>query len=70
MSDHTDPRVTKPTDHLPPADERAEGDDRTTAGPPYPVEKPVDAGGVSPDTAAEPDKPGRHGLDKLPPTGR
>lgn len=26
--------------------------------------------GVSPDTAAEPEAPNRHGVDKLPPTGR
>jgi len=70
MSDHTDPGVKQPTDHLPPADERADGDDRTTAGTPYPVEGAVDEGGVSPDTAAEPEKPDRHGLDKLPPNAR
>jgi hypothetical protein len=57
----------RPTDHLPPADEREEGDERTTSGHPYPVEGVEDEGGVSPATAAEPDRPSRHGVDKLPP---
>ena len=57
----------RPTDHLPPADEREPDDDRTTAGHPYPVEGVEDDGGVSPATAAEPDRPSRHGVDKLPP---
>jgi hypothetical protein len=50
----------RPTDHLPPADERAEGDDRTTSGHPYPVEGVEEQGGVTPATAAEPDKPVNH----------
>jgi hypothetical protein len=66
MADSSEPR--RPTDHLPPADEREPGDDRTTAGSPYPgVDAPDDEGGVSEDTAAEPDAPARHGVAKLPP---
>lgn len=57
----------KPTDHLPPAEERAADDDRSTSGHPYPVDDIDEQGGVNPETAAEPDKPNRHGLDKLPP---
>lgn len=61
-------RIRRPTDHLPPADEREPGDDRTTSGSPYPDGgAPGTSGGVSPDTAAEPDEPNRHGVDKLPP---
>lgn len=60
----------QPTDHLPTASERATDDDRTTADRPYPVDGVVEPGGVSPDTAAEPDRPDRHGVDKLPPTAR
>ena len=56
-------------DHLPPADERDDAGE---------IERPQfpDAGGpagtspVSPETAAEPEKPDRHGVDKLPPTDR
>jgi hypothetical protein len=60
--------MRRPTDHLPPADERDSDDDRTTAGTPYPVTGASDdAGEISPATAAEPDKPARHGVDKLPP---
>ena len=57
----------QPTDHLPPAAERDADDERTTAGRPYPVEGAVEVGGVSPDTAAEPDKADRHGMEKAPP---
>ena len=46
--------IKQPLDHLPPADE---GD------------KAVEID-VTPETAAEPDKPNRHGVDKLPPTSR
>lgn len=67
MTDRDD--ATQPLDHLPPAEEREDGtgsEDRQfpDAGEP--------AGGspVSPETAAEPDKPNRHGVDKLPPSGR
>ena len=57
----------QPTDHLPPADQREEGDERTTSGHPYPADGVEDQGGVTPATAAEPQKPARHGADKLPP---
>ena len=57
----------RPTDHLPPADEREEGDDRTTSASPYPVDGAEEQGGVSPATAAEPERPARHGAEKLPP---
>lgn len=65
MADSNEPR--RPTDHLPPADEREPGDERTTAGTPYPSGgAPDDAGGVSEDTAAEPDEPRVHGMEKPP----
>lgn len=60
----------QPTDHLPPASDRAADDARTTAQSPYPVDGGVDEGGVSPETAAQPDKPGRHGADLRPPGAR
>lgn len=61
--------IKQPLDHLPPLEER----DRAIEieEPQYP-----DTGGsvggspVSPETAAEPEKPNRHGADKLPPTSR
>ncbi|WP_345800514.1 hypothetical protein AAIB33_13690 [Microbacterium sp. AZCO] len=61
--------ATQPLDHLPPRDER---DDEVDAEQPtYPdVGRPADRPDASPRTAAEPDKPNRHGVDKLPPTGR
>jgi hypothetical protein len=62
MADHK-----QPTDHLPPADEREPDDERTTAGAPYPGGgAPDDAGGVSEETAAEPDEPRIHGMEKPP----
>jgi len=60
--------VKQPTDHLPPADERDSDDERTTAGEPYPgAGSGDDEGGVSPETAAEPERPMRHGAQGLPP---
>ncbi|WP_194409251.1 hypothetical protein [Microbacterium cremeum] len=66
MSDRDD--VKQPLDHLPPQEER-EGDEIDE--PTYPDSEGV-AGesAVSPDTEAEPEAPNRHGIDKLPPTGR
>ena len=57
----------QPTDHLPPRDEREPDDERTTEQS-YPGDEhgPGESG-VSEDTAAEPDKPARHGVAKLPP---
>ena len=68
MSD--DREIKKPLDHLPPRDERPDGDQESEQ-----LEYPDTGGGhggsaVSPATAAEPDEPRRHGVDKLPPTGR
>lgn len=57
----------RPTDHLPPAEEREPGDERTTAGHPHPIDDIDEAGGVSPETAAEPERPARHGAAGLPP---
>ena len=57
----------KPTDHLPPAEERDPDDERTTHGDPFPGTGVDEPGGVDPATAAEPEKPARHGVDKLPP---
>jgi hypothetical protein len=61
MADHKEP-----TDHLPPADEREPDDERTTAGPPHPDVVPPEGGGVSEATAAEPDEPRVHGMEKPP----
>ena len=65
MTDHK-----QPTDHLPPLEDREEGDERTTAGPPHPDVVPPEGGGVSEATAAESDEPARHGIAKLPPGPR
>lgn len=62
--------IRQPTDHLPAADERAPDDERTTSDHPYPGSGDAPTGGVDPATAAEPDRPDRHGVSKLPPTGR
>ncbi|WP_194397173.1 hypothetical protein [Microbacterium atlanticum] len=65
MSDRDD--VKQPLDHQPPQDERDEATDPTE--PRYPgTGDATDPSAVSPDTAAEPEPPGRHGLDQ-PPTG-
>ena len=67
MSDRDD--IKQPLDHLPPTEERDKAIE--VDEPHYP-----DTGGgtehtqASPATAAEPGKPDRHGVDKLPPTGR
>lgn len=67
MSDRDD--VKQPLDHLPPQEERGDRDEIDE--PRYPdSEGVVDESPVSPDTAAEPEAPNRHGVDKLPPTGR
>jgi hypothetical protein len=67
MSDRDD--IRQPLDHLPPAEERdplIEVDE-----PQYPgTGTPVADSPASPETAAEPDKAARHGVAKLPPTGR
>ncbi|WP_344001285.1 hypothetical protein [Microbacterium paludicola] len=66
MSNRDDAK--KPLDHLPPEDEREEGIE--TEQPAYPgAERPSGGSPVSPDTAAEPDEPGRHGLAKPPQQG-
>jgi len=65
MSEHPEPK--QPTDHLPPLEEREPDDERTTSES-YPGDDaPTEQSGVSEDTAAEPGKPARHGVDKLPP---
>jgi hypothetical protein len=67
MSDRNDSK--QPLDHLAPQEER--GDAAQTEEPHYPGSGgPAGDSPVSPETAAEPDKPDRHGVDKLPPTGR
>jgi hypothetical protein len=68
MSESTTDRddIKQPQDHLPPADER--GDDESAEAPNFPgVGEPDGGSPVSPATAAEPEKPARHGVDKLPP---
>ena len=58
----------RPTDHLPPEEERDADDERTTDQTfPGGGDAPVDHPTVSADTAAEPSKPARHGVAKLPP---
>jgi hypothetical protein len=66
MSNRDDAK--KPLDHLPPGDELE--DQNETEQPAYPgAESPSGGSPVSPDTAAEPDEPGRHGLAKPPQQG-
>jgi hypothetical protein len=61
--------IKQPLDHLPPHEER--GDVAEIEEPHYPGSGgPPGDSPVSPETAAEPGKPDRHGVDKLPPTGR
>lgn len=67
MSDRDD--IRQPADHLPPKEEQTA--EQTADEPDYPTTDAPDGGSsVSPDTAAEPDKPARHGVDRLPPSGR
>ena len=67
MSDQD--RIKQPRDHLQPLEERPEETDLDEQQ--YPdVGAPAGSSAVSKDTEAEPDKPRRHGVDKLPPTGR
>ncbi|WP_203137324.1 hypothetical protein [Microbacterium sp. JZ31] len=57
----------KPQDHLPPQDERDASEIEETQ---YPgTEGPSGGSPVSPETAAEPDEPGRHGLARPPQQG-
>ncbi|AKV85743.1 MULTISPECIES: hypothetical protein [unclassified Microbacterium] len=62
--------IKQPLDHLPPLDERDKAVEIDE--PHYPTSEagPTGPAHASPDTAAEPDKPNRHGVDKLPPTAR
>lgn len=58
--------IRQPQDHLPPADER--GDEEEVQPNQFPgVEAPDGGSPVSPATAAEPERPARHGAEKLPP---
>ncbi|MET0859523.1 MAG: hypothetical protein ABW091_00710 [Microbacterium sp.] len=60
--------IKQPLDHLPPLDERDKAVE--IEEPRYPnTGGPGDPSAVSPATAAEPVKPGRHGLDKPPTSG-
>lgn len=66
---HNPDDIKQPLDHLPPLDERDKAVEIDE--PNYPTSgDAAEHGGVSPDTAAEPGKPNRHGVDKLPPTSR
>jgi len=62
------PERKQPTDHLPPRDEREPDDERTTELS-YPGDdtQGADHPSVTDATAAEPEKPARHGVAKLPP---
>ena len=63
MTDRDD--IRKPLDHLPPQEDR-EGIEIDE--PDYPGEEsPGGGSAVSPDTAAEPEEPARHGVAKLRP---
>ena len=67
MSDRDD--IRQPLDHLDPKNERDPSVE--VEEPHYPdTGAPTGGSGVSPDTAAEPDEPARHGVAKLPPTSR
>lgn len=61
--------IKQPLDHLPPLEERDKAIE--VEEPSYPTSgSPTAPEQISPETAAEPDKPNRHGVDKLPPTSR
>lgn len=61
--------IRQPLDHLPPLDERDKAVE--IEEPSYPTDStPTGTTHASPETAAEPDKPHRHGVDKLPPSSR
>ncbi|HKP06784.1 MAG TPA: hypothetical protein VJU58_05985 [Microbacterium sp.] len=67
MTHHPDD-IKQPLDHLPPLEERDKAIE--IEEPHYPdTDGPADSSSISPDTAAEPDRPGRHGLDKPPRSG-
>ncbi len=67
MTDTDD--IRQPLDHLPPKEERDPAIE--IEEPSYPgTGSPEGGSSASPDTAAEPDEPARHGVAKLPPTGR
>lgn len=58
--------IKQPLDHLPPLEERDKAIE--IEEPSYPSsEAPTGPAHASPETAAEPGKPNRHGVDKLPP---
>ena len=60
--------IKRPQDHLPPAEER--GDEETVEAAHFPgVGEPDGGSPVSPATAAEPERPARHGAEKLPQSG-
>jgi len=68
MSHHPDD-IAQPLDHLPPKEERDPAIE--IEEPSYPTsDAPTGETQASPATAAEPGKPARHGVDKLPPTSR
>ncbi|MBW9110241.1 hypothetical protein [Microbacterium ureisolvens] len=67
MSHHPDD-IKQPLDHLPPLEERDKAIE--IEEPHYPgTEGPTESSSISPVTAAEPDRPGRHGLDNPPTSG-
>lgn len=66
---HNPDDIAQPLDHLPPREERDKAIEIDE--PHYPTsETPTGPAHASPATAAEPGKPNRHGVDKLPPTSR
>lgn len=70
MSESTSDRdnIKQPQDHLPPADDR--GADVKDEPNEYPgVGAPDGTTGISPATAAEPERPLLHGAGKLPQSG-
>jgi hypothetical protein len=61
--------IRQPQDHLPKKEDRDPAADVEQAH--YPgTEAPAGESSASPDTAAEPDEPARHGVAKLPTTDR
>jgi hypothetical protein len=67
MTDRDD--VKQPNDHLPPKEERDQAD--AVEEPRYPGQDGVEGDSpVNPETAAEPDRPLPHGVDKMRPSGR
>lgn len=60
--------IKQPLDHLPPLEDRDKALEIDEPAYPGADDAPSARSHASPATAAEPDKPNRHGAEKLPPS--